>query len=79
MNKIRPPEYNTYTMLQDIGDPEEIASIVGFNPLIGKQGHTYWNYNQPSGDNFPIQSGSGYMVYMKKDVVNWFPGATLPD
>ncbi len=74
-----PPEYNTYTMLQDIGGPEEVASIIGFNPLIGKQGHTYWNYNQPSGDNFPIQSGSGYMVYMKKDVVNWFPGATLPD
>ena len=68
-----PSGYNSYRMLDDIGSPDVVYSISGFNPITGERGNTYWEFNRPSGDNFPIESGRGYKVFMKVDVLKWYP------
>ncbi len=68
-----PPGYTSHIMLREIGAPEEVVSIAGYNPRTGQWESAYWEFGKPGGDNFPILSGSGYMVFMKKEK-GWLPG-----
>ncbi|MCL6583145.1 MAG: hypothetical protein K6U11_05840 [bacterium] len=69
-----PAGYSSYLMLQDIGSASEVSSICGFDPESGRWKITYWHHGQPSGDNFPIRSGLGYLVYIIGDKPKWLPG-----
>jgi len=60
-------------MLQEIGAPDVILSISGYNPLTGQWENTYWEFSKPGGMNFPILSGQGYLVFMKIEKT-WLPG-----
>lgn len=67
-------EYTSHIMLQDIGSPEEILCICDYDSSESKWSTTYWIFNEPRGDNFPIRSGKGYIVFMKKEKLKWLPG-----
>jgi hypothetical protein len=61
-------------MLEEIGTPEEIVSISGYDSLTGQWQTTYWEFEKPRGENFPVISAQGYMVFMKKEK-SWLPGS----
>ena len=71
-----PAGYTSYTMLRDIGNPEEVVSIACFDPLVDRWLVTCWGFNRPIGDQFLIRAGQGYLVFMKQEKTDWFPNNT---
>lgn len=69
-----PPGYTSYDMLKEIGASGEVESISGFDPLTSRWGNTYWHFNKPCGDRFPVLPGRGFIISMKKEKTNWLPG-----
>ena len=55
-------------LLQNLGDPQTVASVQRFNPVAGRYESITYVDNQPAGNDFLIQPGEGYLVSMKADV-----------
>jgi parallel beta-helix repeat protein len=62
-----------YNLLQKIGDETVVSSIQRFNDDTGKFENAGYLNGQPVGVNFPIKTGEGYFIYMKKDVTGVKP------
>lgn len=63
-----PAGYTAFTLLEDLGTPFEVAGIERFDAETGSfQRVQYDDSGTPSGDDFPISNGEGYLVNMRAD------------
>jgi hypothetical protein len=62
-----------YQLLQKIGDDSVVSSIQRYDPDTGKFETAGYLNGQAVGVNFPIKTGVGYFIYMKKDVLGFKP------
>jgi hypothetical protein len=68
-----PANMTAYQLLEAIGNDTVVNSIQRYNPYTGKFETVSFFNSQPAGVNFPIKSGEGYFIYMKKDVLGFQP------
>lgn len=62
-----------FQLLQAIGDDTVVGSIQRYNAGNGQfEAAVYYN-NQPSGVDFPVAAGEGYLLYMNQDVLGFGP------
>ncbi|MFH1147479.1 MAG: C25 family cysteine peptidase, partial [Pseudomonadota bacterium] len=57
--------YTSYDLLKDLG-ADSVTSIQWMDPASGKIKSAYWFWSAPAGDDFAVQAGQAYAVYMKK-------------
>lgn len=63
-----------FQLLQAIGDSTMVSSIQRFNPTTGQfETAGYGSIGLPSGVNFPIVGGEGYVVSMKQERLGFRP------
>jgi hypothetical protein len=55
-----------YNLLQKIGDETVVSGIQRFNDDTGKFENASYLNGQLAGVNFPIKTGAGYFIYMKR-------------
>nr|WP_319396084.1 prenyltransferase/squalene oxidase repeat-containing protein [uncultured Desulfobacter sp.] len=62
--------YTSYNLIADLGNETDVEKIQRYNPTTNVFETTYFDGSVVSGDQFDIQNGEGYYVYMKgmKDV-----------
>jgi PKD repeat protein/prenyltransferase beta subunit len=60
--------YTSYDMINEIGSSDEIDMIQKYDPIHGKLLKTYYTGTLIQGDEFPINGGEGFLVYMKQEV-----------
>ncbi len=67
------PGLSAFQLLQAIGVDTTVSSIQRYNAGNGQfEAAVYYN-NQPSGVDFPVAAGEGYLVYMNQDVLGFGP------
>ena len=59
------PGYTSYDLLFDLGTKDEIIKIQRFNAETGVYETTSYQDGVAGGDEFNIEAGQGYLVYMK--------------
>jgi hypothetical protein len=59
-------------MLEALGDETEVSSTRRYDDTWGWQTNS-WFLGFPSGVPYNTRTGEGYLIYMKKDKVNWRP------
>jgi hypothetical protein len=64
--------YDSYQMLQSLGDENEVASVKRYDSSQGWQ-TTSWFGDPPvpAGVNFPTTEKEGYLIYMKQSKEQW--------
>lgn len=63
-----PAGYTAFKLLKDLGESFEVETVQRFNPdTVSFQGAQYNSSGMPSGDDFPISNGEGYIVMMLAD------------
>jgi VCBS repeat-containing protein len=65
-------EYDSYEMLESLGDSNEVASVKKYDSAYGWQ-TTSWFLGSPSGALYDTRKGEGYVVYMKEAKQQWRP------
>ncbi|UCD80395.1 MAG: hypothetical protein JSW26_02900, partial [Desulfobacterales bacterium] len=64
--------YNSYQMLEDLGDEDQVSYIERFNPDEGWQS-TSWFLGSPAGDEYMTRTSEGYIIYMNQEKLDWRP------
>ncbi len=63
-----PHGYTSYDLIAALGTKDEIIRIQRYDSNTNTYQTTYYDQNgNPSGDDFKIVSGEGYIIYMKTD------------
>jgi len=70
-----PAGYTSYDLIVDLGTEAEVEKIQRYDPVTGTFETTTYESGAPSGEEFSILSGEGYLVYMKQAKSLSFPGA----
>ena len=65
-------EYDSYEMLESLGDSNEVSSVRKYDSNYGWQ-TTSWFFGSPSGALYDTRKGEGYVVYMKQAKEQWRP------
>jgi hypothetical protein len=64
-----------YLKAQAGGDPSVVENIKHYDKQTGSWKTASWFLGQPAGEDFPIQAGEAYLVYMKQNMNSlWFEG-----
>jgi hypothetical protein len=63
-------EYNSYEMLEDLGDETEVSSIRRYDSTQGWQ-TTSWFLGSAAGAEYNTSTGEGYLIYMNQNKLNW--------
>jgi hypothetical protein len=64
--------YDSYQMLQSLGDENEVASVKRYD-ASGVWQTTSWFLGSPSGVQFNTSEKEGYLIYMKQAKSQWRP------
>jgi len=68
-----PAGLTAFQLIQAIGDDTTVSSIQRYDVDYGQfEAAVYYN-NQPSGVDFPVAAGEGYLIYMNQDVLGFGP------
>ena len=68
-----PAGLTAFQLIQAIGDDTVVSSIQRYDVDYGQfEAAVYYN-NQPSGVDFPVAAGEGYLIYMNQDVLGFGP------
>ena len=65
-------EYNSYQMLEGLGDESQVSSIRRYYATQGWQ-TTSWFMGSPSGADYFTRKGEGYIIQMKEEKLKWRP------
>jgi hypothetical protein len=64
--------YDSYEMLDSLGDENEVASVRRYDFADGWQ-PTFWFLGSPSGVQFSTTEKEGYLIHMKEAKEQWRP------
>jgi len=64
--------YDSYAMLQSLGNENEVASMKRFD-ATGVWQTTSWFLGSPSGPKYITSEKEGYLIYMKEAKGQWRP------
>jgi hypothetical protein len=64
--------YDSYEMLDSLGDENEVASVRRYDFADGWQ-PTFWFLSSPSGVQFNTTEKEGYLIHMKQGREQWRP------
>ncbi|MCL6582930.1 MAG: IPT/TIG domain-containing protein [bacterium] len=74
-----PKSYMSYDFITNYFSPQTLDSLWYYKNLDDQWVVTYWDsQGLPSGDNFAIENGKGYLLYSKTDGKISFPGLASP-
>jgi RHS repeat-associated protein len=64
-----PAGTTAYSLLVDLGGTDTVASLSGFDPASGRfRTAAFSDDGAPTGGDFPIVNGSGYLLFMRTDL-----------